>query len=507
MESTQKQVKRDFKKGISLENNRRRREESQIKLRKESKVESIAKRRYCATPSDVSSEQVQVETSEKLINSEETVKTLYKGLLSPNTSEQTNSLRGFRRLLSLEKGAPVDLCIELGIVPILVTFLEKNENMEQQFEAAWGKLSFFFPLFPFLSPFSSSLGLTNIASTDKTRYVVDCQAVPRLISLLTSPNADIREQVAWCLGNIAGDGVDLRDMILAHNALQPLLINITQFASPSLLRNCTWTLSNFCRGKPQAPYNIIAPALPILGQLITSEYDQEAMTDATWALSYLSDGDDTRIQAIVDLPGIIPSLIKMISSNIPTLIIPALRTLGNIVSGNDKQTQSVLNESSSLPALTALLSHAKKSIRKETCWVLSNIAAGTQSQLTSLFSVKDLLPSVLRQLSTSVEWDVRKEASWVICNTITSCEKHRLFHLIELGTISHLCDLLSVGDPKIILLALDSLETFLKAAEGTTNVNVIELIDEANGLDSLEKLQEHQNTKVYERAIAILGKK
>jgi HEAT repeat protein len=321
-----------------------------------------------------------------------------------------------------------------------------------------------------------------------------------------SPNPDIREQCAWCLGNIAGDGADLRDYILSLNALSPLLANITQAASLSILRNCTWTLSNFCRGKPQPDLNSIAPAIPILSQLIQSEYDQEAMVDATWAFSYLSDGDDQRIQAVIDA-GLLPSLVKMISSQNTNVVIPALRTIGNIVSGNDKQTQAVINANCLIP-LSNLLVHSKKSIRKETCWVLSNIAAGTTEQLNCLFSVPDLLPRVLHQLSIATEWDVRKEAAWVICNIVTSSKRQRLMHLLELGIIQPLCDLLNVGEPKIILIALDAIEVLLKATEGGQrgdSTRCTALIEEAGGTEQLEKLQEHENTKVYERAVQILG--
>lgn len=65
----------------------------------------------------------------------------------------------------------------------------------------------------------------------------------------------------------------------------------------------------------------------------------------------------------------------MLESNVNQIIVPALRTLGNIVSGDDNQTQAVIN-ANALPALTALLANSKKNIRKETCWMLSNIAAG-----------------------------------------------------------------------------------------------------------------------------------
>lgn len=46
--------------------------------------------------------------------------------------------------------------------------------------------------------------------------VVDCGAVPWLAQLLLSPSADVREQCAWCLGNIAGDSPKLRDAVLEH---------------------------------------------------------------------------------------------------------------------------------------------------------------------------------------------------------------------------------------------------------------------------------------------------
>jgi importin subunit alpha-1 len=489
--------KRDFKKGICLDSNRRRREENSIKLRKDSKVEGLAKRRNI--------DQTESFQPQANFEEDESFQKLFRDLLSADSECQTHALRAFRRLLSAEHKPPVAKCIELGVVPIFVKFLENDNNAEQQFEAAWGKKASSFNII-FYSDFSLFIfaALTNIASTDKTSVVVECQAVPKLVKLLMSPNAELREQCAWCLGNIAGDGPHLRDYILSENALQPLLLNITQASSISVLRNCTWALSNFCRGKPQPEVEKLREAIPILSQLIIHEYDLEAMVDATWAFSYLSDGDDRRIQLIIDA-GLVPALIKMMASNNANAIIPALRTVGNIVSGNDQQTQLVLDSHGLIP-IAQLLMHPKKSIRKEACWVLSNIAAGTPAQLNCIYNVPELIPKVLHQLSTSTEWDVRKEAAWVICNMITSSAQPRLIHLIELGVLQPLCDLLSVGEAKIILLALDALEALLKTTNQVSNenTNCVILIEEIGGVEGLEKLQEHENTKVYERAVEIL---
>ncbi|KAJ0673227.1 putative armadillo-like helical protein [Helianthus annuus] len=87
----------------------------------------------------------------------------------------------------------------------------------------------------------------------------------------------------------------------------PLLSQLNENAKLSMLRNATWTLSNFCRGKPQPPFEQLVcslitisstrPALPALQRLIHSN-DEDVLTDACWALS--SDGTNDKIQVVIE---------------------------------------------------------------------------------------------------------------------------------------------------------------------------------------------------------------
>lgn len=463
-----------LKKGVNTEDSRRRRGDTAIQLRKQQKEEGLAKRRNIMVNNFVSDQSSGETTPGKFSE-------LMQKLSSQDVATMTEGIRGFRKALSVECNPPVQECIDVGAVPVFVRYLGFDENTELQFEAAWA--------------------LTNIASTDRTQVVVDHDAIPHLVRQLMSGSADVREQCAWCLGNVAGDGPAFRDIILSCGGLEPLLKNVLNPENVSLLRNCVWTMSNLCRGKPQPDLRVVEPAFEAISVILSNCSDQQTIVDACWALSYLSDGANDRIQKCVDFD-VVPQLVQMITSGQTQAIVPALRTLGNIVSGEDHQTQAVV-DCNALPAVVPLLSHSKKNIRKETCWMLSNIAAGNKSQVKALVNTSNLLPQVLLQVSPSSEWDVRKEAAWVISNIATGGSKSDVIKLIEINAIEPLCDLLSVSEVRILLIALEALDSMLKHGEAA-KMNCTLLVDEAEGVDKLELLQEHENEEVYEKSVKIL---
>jgi len=417
-----------------------------------------------------------------------TIDNIKEGLTSNGPlCKKLNCLKYGRKMLSSRKSAPIDDFIKAGILPLLVDFLTPkfDDKTDYQYECAWI--------------------LTNIASgsSDNTNAIVNVGVVPLLVNLLKSSDVRVMEQAVWALGNIAGDGPNLRDIVLSQGIIPILIKLLEKNIEKTARKNIAWTISNLCRGKNPSPdFSYILPCVPILIGLL-SYPDPQVISNACWALSYLTDGSNEKIQIIIEA-GTLNEILKYLEVDENTILIPALRVVGNIVSGNDIQTKYALDHGV-LQYLPRLLNHKRISVVKDAAWLLSNVMAGSIEQIQAAID-HNLLPLLGNTLQRG-DIKVQKEAAWAINNLFSGGSIDQKSCLFNLGILEPYCGLLLSQDVRLVEIVLEGLNQLLeKAKSDDTQGEICMLIEEVSGLDHLEALQNHSSQKIYEMSYSIVEK-
>jgi hypothetical protein len=320
--------------------------------------------------------------------------------------------------------------------------------------------------------------LTNIAAGphDCSLAVADAGAIAPLAALVASQSADVRTLAVWALSNLAGDGVELRDRVLACGVLPRLVAQLEAGdQTQEFMREAAHALLCLADGKPVPAFDLIAPALPVLAQRLVLHDDVDAATAALEALVCVCAGvadpeEHLRLQAVLDT-GVLPRLVALLARPSPTVQRGTLRVIGSIAAGDDVQTQAVLDTPGVAAGLLLALASPFAAVRREAAWTASNIAAGTPAQVQWVLDA-GVIAAAIRLLGKEPDADVRLNAAFTVCNATSRATVPQITALVQLGCLPPLAALLEPegndpnavhGDPAFV--SMEALHFILKAGD------------------------------------------
>lgn len=153
-----------------------------------------------------------------------------------------------------------------------------------------------------------------------------------------------------------------------------------------------------------------------------------------------------------------------------------------------------------------MLFSSNSNVIKECCWALSNIAAGTQLHIQRM--VESEAFARILSLAHSKNIDNKKEALWVICNSITGADPYLRTEIVTKGAnemISGMVKGCYCTDPRLLSNILEAIEEILNLDEfnswKATEKSVAFMFEKNSGLDALEELQKNPNKDVYDKSM------
>ncbi|KYM97420.1 Importin subunit alpha-1, partial [Cyphomyrmex costatus] len=384
---------------------------------------------------------------------------------SPDKTLQLLAIQTYTKL-KRETNSSINDMIEDGILSRCIELLD-CDNVSLQFQIA-------------------SLLTTITSDTSKQmKYITMDKIIPKLVKLFKSAPIVV-EQAVRALGNIIENKSYVRRLVLQYDALLLLANFIKSHISVTFMDDISWLLSNLCQKNPPLTVELIKPVLSVFNCLFNNK-NQYIISDVCRTLSYLTDGSKDNVQAIIETADILPKLLECLTLRKETIVLPALRTLGNIVTiGNDAQKNNVIF-AGGLSRLGAVLRYylcAKEDdIVKEAFW--------------AIFKIIDNMNQIQ---------NAQKIATWTIIALITQGTIQHLIQLVYAGVLQAFCNLLKSDDNQNIINALIGMAEILHATEkiGQTE-KLATMIKKFGGLEKINDLQYHENERIYRESLAIIN--
>ena len=385
-------------------------------------------------------------------------------------------LVALRKLLAIEVNPPIHEVISSNIAASLIT-MAYTRPKEFAFEVSWV--------------------LCNIGSGDGTctKYLLDINCLEFFDKIFyLDPNSfDLRDQIVWAIGNIAGESIHCRDLIIRSEICNKILlyseaITIAQIKEYRIL---VWAFGNLARGKPHFDSQFCLKLVKIFQQAILQTDDIEILVDACWGLSSILD-DMNFSELFSDY--LLKKLIFLTISSSVQIILPSLRILASFISNFSDSYQRVI-PLGMIQAIMTLMGHEKQFIRTEVMLICSNLCAENDSVITIMIQ-NGFYSNLITRICDETD-SVLQEIISVIDNSTQVSSRENAKLLIEMGWIEKTLSVFSKVQHKSKLAIIEGITELFKKYPEAIN-------EEISGIISKTVSSSNLSDEIIDKLQAIL---
>ncbi len=483
-------------------------------LRKQKKEENMKKRRKkrSQTSEQVYSEEQMNEDMEKIFKSDGFLEKMTSYLqIHSNYEDQLAAICFFKRISEYTNRPSIQHLVELqdGIILRNIANLLLHENTSNQIksECAWVFCNMAAHEIDFC-PVLFELGIVNFFLS----YIKE-----------KSFHNELMDACIWGLGNIILESNDYKNYCLEKdlwinilNIIGSLIHQFNNYETPDsyIMHESIWVISIIVSYMSKDINNsIIHDLLVLSAERINLLFMKDIETETViYCLSTIFDlcktQDDTLLELIFD-SGSISKIIELLENDYEPIHQPCIRIIGEYVANKNPKYTYLICELSPFKSFYRLLHSGSENIRLQIIWVISNVAATGKEQIQILLN-QDMYPPIIA-MALHEKNDIKKEACWVICNTLCKCEYAQVRFLVSDGMIKALCFMIQskVLEVDLIKAIIESFDTILREslkrdAKGGMYNYIKDLMETYNVLQILDTLQDHPDEEVSMNAKSFL---
>ncbi|KAJ1871940.1 hypothetical protein LPJ57_005133 [Coemansia sp. RSA 486] len=397
---------------------------------------------------------------------------IIRGLKSAKHEERMEALKNLSAKLEQPSENLRGFVLDGACIELLVGFLAGTDS-EEKLQSLWC--------------------LTNITGFEGRLAEQVLPATPYLVSLLDSHDMELKDQAAWTLGNLASEGPNIREHLYANGVLKPL-VELAGTEDRTLLQTVCFALSNMAR-KPSTYFDqMFDMGLPqvIAKQMQRFRGDVDCVRELAWVCAYLAAASSEQQVDVILETGAVDVILESAlmavdqdgsAAQTSGLLIPAIRTLGNIAAGTDSQTRTLVSKPGFIRLLVRCIeSTSSRAVEKESLWVLSSITACCKTDVDAVVNA-GVVPDLVRIIEKQ-NFDLKKEAAYSLLNI--AIVGQRIGDLPNEQLVKEFVEFVRSADEELVRMGVQFLSLLFEQLPGELGVEMLRKVE--GGVDALETL-------------------